>query len=310
MNLVFIVNEQAGSGKARQVWLKQRQQLSIAHELHYTEYEGHAIEIARSYTKCTAQKILLVAVGGDGTIHEVAEGAAGFEHIVIGALKAGSGNDFARGYQAFRSVHHIEQYLRKSSDEYETMDLGLVNWQDKKASFINNTGFGFDAYITTAVNSSKLKKVLNAVKLGKLSYLLITIKGLFRFKRFNATVFANGKEHKFVDVWFIAVCNQPYFGGGMKISPRSNTKDNKLELTVVHQLSRLKLLTVFLTVFWGKHENFKEVTMLQGESFMVKLDASVPAHVDGESLGNMKPQEMIHCAIDDRKWKIAGGKDI
>src|SRR5690606_30943097 len=120
-------------------------------------------------------------------------------------------------------------------------------------SFVNNAGFGFDAYIAHAVNKSSLKSVLNRVKLGKLSYLLATVVGLFRFKRFNAKIEADGREYEFNDVWFIVICNQPYFGGGMKISPRSNTSDRKLELTVVNQLSRMKLLAVFLTVFWGKH---------------------------------------------------------
>lgn len=309
MNVIFIVNEQAGGGKAAAMWSKYKQQLSIPYTEHNTEYAGHAIEIARSYKeRSIAEKdssYLVVAVGGDGTIHEVIEGVAGSEHIIVGAMKAGSGNDFARGYTVFSTIEQLELYVEQETLAYTTNDLGQLQWGFQKASFVNNTGVGFDAYVVQLVNRSKLKKLLNTIKLGKLAYLIFTVWALFTYKRFSARIYNEGKVLEFREVWFIAVCNQPYFGGGMKISPRSSTSDQKLELTVVHQLSRIKLLTVFLTVFWGKHERFKEVSLLQGSEFELELQADVAAHVDGESLGRIPAQQRITCCLDERRWKLA-----
>lgn len=309
MNVIFIVNEQAGGGKAASIWRKYKMKLSIQYIEHRTEYAGHAIQIAKSYSKRDAAKeqerYLLIAVGGDGTVHEVIEGAAGSEHIVVGALKAGSGNDFARGYSVFSSIQQLEHYVQQHTLAYKSKDLGQLRWADHEASFVNNTGVGFDAYVVGLVNGSKLKKLLNTMRLGKLAYLFFTVWALFTFQRFHADIYNEGKNLKFRNVWFIAVCNQPYFGGGMKISPRSNSSDRRLELTVVHELSRIKLLTVFLTVFWGKHERFKEVSMLQGSDFELQLQADVAAHVDGESLGLIPSQQRIRCSLDERIWKLA-----
>lgn len=402
MKLTFIVNEQAGSGKAALVWQRYSKQLSVPYELHYTKHAGHAIEIARSYAVRCDQAYLLVAVGGDGTIHEVIEGAAGYEQLVIGVLKAGSGNDFARGYTIFTSIDEVQRYVQQTNDiataansvaftevkkqrqsaestsgkeltgcnelmedqklakmnfaepsgsteqtlfdeaaaglehtvndlnqsqtaeldlepidpmktgkyneltdRAQSMDLGRVEKGEQRASFVNSAGIGFDAYVAEAVNRSGLKRVLNAIGLGKLIYVLMAIWGILRFKRFDAVIEVEGKSYDFSQVWFIVICNQPFFGGGMKISPQSITSDNRFELTVVHNLSRLKLLMLFMTVFFGKHERFKEVTMLKGEAFAITLDACAPIHVDGESLGQVEPRESVLCSIDERKWKLA-----
>lgn len=306
MKVVFIANEQAGSGKGALVWQKLKSQLTIPYIAHTTDYAGHAIQLAAQYTTDSSENILLLAVGGDGTVHEVIEGAAGHPHISIGAMKAGSGNDFARGYYSFEHVVDIENYYNNSKSSLSEMDLGSILLEQKDPqSFVNNAGIGFDAYITTKVNQSKLKSVLNYVKLGQLSYMLLTIWALFTFKRFNAKVSSNGKNYTFRNVWFISICNQPFFGGGMRISPHSKPNDQQLELTVVHDLSRIKLLLIFLTVFWGKHERFKEVTMLQGNHFSINVDAPTLSHVDGELLGYVKPKESIACSLDQRNWYLA-----
>lgn len=306
MNVIFIVNEQAGGGKGALVWHKLQQFLTIPYEAHVTKFSGHAVQLAKAYTYNKDENIMIIAVGGDGTMHEVIEGAAGYAHIQIGAVKAGSGNDFARGYHIFRSIDELQQYYYENHKADHAMDLGnIVLSSGERQSFVNNTGIGFDAYITTMVNGSKLKSWLNVIGLGRLSYMLLTIWALFTFKRFNAIVECNGETYIFKKVWFISICNQPYFGGGMKISPKSKSDDRILELTVVHNLSRLKLLLVFATVFWGKHESFREVTMIRGDHFEMKIDTTTISHVDGELLGYVHANEHVKCSLDDRQWFLA-----
>lgn len=304
MKVIFIVNEQAGGGKGARVWNKIKSQLTIPYIAHISDYSGHVIHLAKKYTMEKEQSILLLAVGGDGTIHEVIEGAAGSAHIQVGAMSAGSGNDFARGYHIFTRVSDVEHYYHHST-EPRAMDLGQISVEGQSHSFVNNSGIGFDAFITTSLNQSKLKLWLNYVKLGRLSYMLLTIWALFTFKRFNAVIQIGDQTYRFRNVWFISICNGPYFGGGMKISPISKCDDQLLELTVVHDLSRIKLLLVFMTVFWGKHVNFREVEMLQANQFSLQVDAPTVSHVDGESLGHVSPGKTITCKLDPRKWYLA-----
>jgi len=305
VKVIFIINEQAGAGKGAKVWNKIASQLTIPYTAHISNYSGHAIQLAKQYT-AAEESILLLAIGGDGTIHEVIEGAAGFNHIQIGAMKAGSGNDFARGYHIFKQVSDVEKYYEHHSSSVSAMDLGEITLLDHPShSFVNNSGIGFDAFITTTLNQSRLKRWLNYVKLGRLSYMLLTIWALFTFKRFNADIQIGEQTYCFRNVWFISICNGPYFGGGMKISPSSRSNDQQLELTVVHDLSRIKLLLVFMTVFWGKHVNFREVKMLQADQFSIKVDAPTVSHVDGEFLGYVSAGTLITCQLDRRKWYLA-----
>lgn len=305
MKVIFIVNEQAGGGKGAHVWKKIKAQLTIPYIAHISNYSGHIVQLAKQYTIEEEESILLLAVGGDGTIHEVIEGAAGHGHIQIGAMKAGSGNDFARGYHIFKQVSEVENYYHHKSPP-KAMDLGKITIEGQSSqSFVNNSGIGFDAFITTTLNQSRLKRWLNYVKLGRLSYMILTIWALFTFKRFNAVIHSGEQIHHFRNVWFISICNGPYFGGGMKISPSSRSDDQQIELTVVHDLSRIKLLLVFMTVFWGKHVNFREVKMLQADQFLVKVDAPTVGHVDGELLGTVSAGTTITCQLDQRKWYLA-----
>ncbi|MEO4051890.1 diacylglycerol kinase family protein [Solibacillus sp. CAU 1738] len=282
MQLHIILNTRAGRGKSEELWQDWQQQLSVVHILHLTQYEGHAIEIAKKIAQ-DAQKqqqpTCIVAIGGDGTIHEVINGVIGFDFVTVGAIKAGSGNDFARAYRVFGSPGELELFLLNPGREPH--DCGIVHLQQPRA-FMNSCGIGFDAFVTVLTNGSKVKKRLNQMGLGKLSYLYYVVRGLITFKPFELVVIHNGEERIIKDVWFATICNQPYFGGGMKISPYSKTDDGELELTVVHKLSRIKLLFIFSTVYFGKHLLFKEVTQMSGEDFQLHYNAELFCHTDGE----------------------------
>ncbi|MFJ7744424.1 diacylglycerol/lipid kinase family protein [Peribacillus sp. NPDC097295] len=95
----------------------------------------------------------------------------------------------------------------------------------------------------------------------------------------------DGKEHTFEKVGFIVFANQPYLGGFMKISPKSRPDDGIFEVLSGHQLSLLKLLTVFLTVLRGGHLNIKNVDSFSGEMISVKDFRAAKVQGDGENVG-------------------------
>ncbi|WP_155592707.1 diacylglycerol/lipid kinase family protein [Lysinibacillus cavernae] len=305
MQVLFIVNEAAGNGKGKKVWLQLQQQLTITYQVAFTEYEGHGQEIAKQWAQQQQDNMLLVVVGGDGTIHEVVSGIVHNEFVIIGVVRAGSGNDFARFFPTFQHARQIEDYVRTTMANVK-MDAGIIQLGDmRKEIFVNNAGVGFDAFVTNLINTSRLKFYLNKIGLGKLSYAIAVIRGLFRFKLFDVTIRSGEQEWKFQQTWFVAMSNQPYFGGGMKISPAAKADDGQVDITILHGISRIKLLLVFVTVFFEKHTKFKEITFLQGQHFDIIVGAhQVDCHTDGNYIGVVNQETNIHCTVQQNAWRV------
>lgn len=304
MEVHFIVNEKSGNGKGKKVWSKLKGQITFPYFEHITEFSGHASQLSESISnKCLGQSdfVLIVAVGGDGTIHEVLNGIDHQSNLYIGFIKAGSGNDFSRAFHTFHSAKEIELFIQNSNGT--KMDCGLIRFKkDMNRKFLNNAGIGFDALVSRIANHSKIKGMLNKFGLGKLSYGFLTIAALFSFKRFNVEVVVDGQPFEFQNTWFVTVCNQPYFGGGMKLSPESKPDDGVLEVTIVHTLHHIKLLFLFGTVFFGTHTSLSGVTQLKGRQFQVRVTKPQYFHADGEVLGSTNENLTITYQILNNHW--------
>lgn len=305
MRLVIIVNEVAGSGKAKKLCDKIVRQLTSPFILEKTEYIGHAVEIAAKYG-AQNERTLLLTIGGDGTIHEVIKGALPFENLFVGVMNGGSGNDFGRAYSVFSTAADIEEFLKNNA--FSQLDIGTINRADTEDFFMNNCGFGIDAVVTTQVNLSTIKKFFNKLSLGKLVYAWILIRELYKFKKFDIQLQLDGQTQLYKNCYFVVASNQPYFGGGMKISPNSNMEDGILELTIVNDIAKWRLLLIFGTVFFGKHTKLKAVKQFQAQSFEVKLDAEVVGHADGEYIGESAVNQAIHYGVKQKGWRLATNK--
>ena len=305
MQVHFIINPSAGNGRGKKTWLQFEQQLQIPYEIHLSQYAGHTVEITHHIaSQATVQNpVCLIAIGGDGTIHEVLNGAANYENVYIGAISAGSGNDFKRGFASFENAKQLEQFVTFINTT--SHDYGIAQFNGQKKLFVNNFGIGFDALVAVMANESKLKKVLNRYKLGKLSYAYFVISALFTFKPFRLTVLQNGQKRVVEKVWFVTISNQPYFGGGMNLSPTSNTSDGELEVTIVSNLSKWKLLFLFGSVFFAKHTNLKEVHQFVCKEITLTIDERMSTHADGEKQLLNEKETDIHISVKQNGWKLA-----
>ncbi|MGB3101868.1 MAG: diacylglycerol kinase family protein [Psychrobacillus psychrotolerans] len=301
-NIVFIVNEHAGNGLGKKVWRKWRETIDFPHTVYMTKREDHATEIAKKCAE-SMDDLLLVGVGGDGTIHEIILGIVGFEHVRVGIISAGSGNDFGRTFYVFHTLKDLKEVAYSNS--HTKMDIGTVYTPNSEYKFVNNAGFGFDAKVVYLANYSIWKSRLNLFRLGKLAYILFLIKELLTFKTFSFTLHNKDEVTRYDDVWFFVICNQPFFGGGMKISPDSIPNDQLLEMTVVNKLSRWKLLFIFGTVFFGKHTKFKEVKQYQSSDFNMVIHDEVYGHVDGEFSCITEKDIAYSCSIEAHAWNLA-----
>ncbi|PLS14894.1 diacylglycerol kinase [Bacillus sp. M6-12] len=303
--IYFIVNPLAQNGGSMKVWKSIEvllQQDSLSYEVYFTEYKGHAKILATEILSSSSFPSLLIAVGGDGTVHEVMNGAAGFPQAMVGSIPAGSGNDFVRGLQKSKNMKEaIKLLLRPASRKSKAIDLGKAVTGGKTFYFVNSIGIGVDAEITAEVNQSPWKKRFNVLKMGKLIYIYFFIKKILSYKRTDMQVDLDGEIHLFPKVWFIVVSNQPYFGGGINISPEAKPDDGLLNVLAVHQLSPVQLLFMFVTVFWGGHLKLKHVSSFKCRSVSISSSQMALIQADGEIAGNTE----VSVSVIAHKMKIA-----
>lgn len=288
--IYFIINPKARNGYCLNVWKKVETKLmedKVPYLAFFTEYSGHAIKLAEQIAASNHEQKVIIAVGGDGTISEVVNGIVEYNNITIGFVPGGSGNDFSRGFQIPSEPEEaLSVILRLIKQEAAIIDIGRVTMKDDTEHFfINNMGAGFDALISYEVNHSNVKAWLNKLSLGRLVYVYFLLKKLFSYKCATIDLSIDGSRHILEQTWFVTVSNQPYYGGGMMIAPDAVPNDGLLDITVVHNLSKLKLLLVFISIFWGKHVQFKEVKTFKGRMVSIHSSSSLYVHADGEDIG-------------------------
>lgn len=289
-HIYFIINPKARNGYSLNVWKKVESKLiedKISYLAFFTEYHGHAVKLASRIAQNKNEQKVVIAIGGDGTISEVINGIVNDKNITLGFIPGGSGNDFSRGFQIPADPEAaLKLILRLMKEEAPLMDIGTITMKDDSEHyFINNMGAGFDGLVSLEVNTSKMKAWLNKLSLGRLVYVYFLLKKLFSYKCSTISLSIDGNRHILEKTWFVTVSNQPYYGGGMMIAPDAVPDDGLLDITVAHQLSRIKLLLVFISVFWGKHVHFKEVKTFKGERVTIQSSTSLHVHADGEDIG-------------------------
>ncbi len=279
---LFIVNPISGNGRGQKVWdnvEKHLQREEISYIVHFTTAPEEGTTIVEKLLSEGAPNryIGVVAVGGDGTVHDVVNGLMKSERdIPFGVIPAGSGNDLAR-------VLHINQWESALqailAGNFIPMDLGWVN---KEHFIINNIGVGFDANVCWHTNNSRFKNWLNRLKIGKLTYIYSLVRLLFTYHKITITIETESFTREWKNAWFVAVCNIENYGGGMKICPDAVYDDGKFQVCVVHNVSALNFLLVFPRVFKGTHTTHPAVDLFEAERLTVRTNLPVYVHMDGE----------------------------
>ena len=288
MDYYFIVNPRAQTGKGRQIWKKQilpgLQASKERWKVFFTHYSGHCTQIVRQLTSRPKGNITIVILGGDGTLNEALNGIVNFDLVTLGYIPAGSSNDFARGMKLHGTPARQLQNILRRRHEY-CLDFGVVKAPGKKEQrFIVSSGVGFDAYVTDEALHSRIKNVLNAVHLGKLTYALIAIGQLIKLPLQTVTLTLDGtKIFRFQRFYFASSHNLPYEGGGFKFTPKARPDDGKLHVCAVHGLPKLIVPALLPTAFWGGHVNFSGVESLSCKKMHVVLEHPYPVHTDGET---------------------------
>lgn len=295
--LYFIVNETSKSGKSAGIWqqvqaiLKER---NMDYKAWKTEYEGHAKMLAQEICQRDDDDTCIVVVGGDGTVNEVINGMSGFERVRFGLIPAGSGNDFARGLKITkdpkRNIEQILDCMEKGLDEAFVIDLGQVSWEGCEAPrlFAISAGMGLDALVCKKALTSKIKKFLNKIHLGKLTYLILTVQSLFSMETTEAAVHFDGKGQTNLNkIIFLAAMNFRAEGGGVPMAPDAVATDGKLSVCTVWGIPKWRTFFCLPFLVAAKHLWIRGFDVTECEEFGAKSKAPMVLHADGEYLGDV-----------------------
>jgi len=279
-----IVNPVAGAYSTRRKWpqiSKLLKHIGLSFDYEYTEGVGHAIELARAATSEGCP--YLVAVGGDGTVHEVANGilsAKGLHDTALGVISTGTGSDFIRSVGIPRDFAAACSFL--TSSKRLEIDVGVVEYQRGgkvgQRFFINAAGVGFDATVVEA--TERLPKYFG----GTVPYIFGLLRSLFGYRNKPVTL-SVGSQVDEARILSVVVANGCYFGGGMNMAPQAEFGDSLLDVVIVGDMGKFELLKALPTVYNGTHINHPKVRMEKAEKITVCSSERLLVHADGELLG-------------------------
>lgn len=288
----FIVNSQARTGNAGHIWNEVKMVLKsegVPYKAFETSFEGHATEVAQKLCQIESEKVNVIILGGDGTVNEVVNGITDFEKVRIGVIPTGTGNDFARNLGINGSAEELIHDIL-SHESGTMLDLGIVRWGAKKQKrvFAISSGIGFDALVCKYIAASRVKKVLNKIHMGKLAYLVLTVRSLFAIKTYNSKVkFGSNPECSYNNVIFSAAMNLRAEGGGVPMAPSSDPCDGLMPFCIAADIPKPVLPYCLIRLVLGKHESLKYFSIINDTSCHICMDSPVLLHADGEYLGDV-----------------------
>ena len=240
-----------------------------------TEYPGHAIELARLAGEQGYG--LVVALGGDGTVHEVVNGlmqVAPEKRPALGIIPIGSGNDFAH----ILAIPPDPGLALRSALNGASRPLDIASVQDEngRLEYFNNTiGIGFDAVVN--IYTRRITRIH-----GFMMYFIALIQTIFRsFDAIDLHV-ETDQESWDLNTLMLALGNGPREGGGFLVTPAARYDDGILNYVTIRKISRLMMLRLVPEVMNGTHGRFKVVQMGTCRKMSVVSRQPLYVHCDGE----------------------------
>lgn len=257
----------------------------LEHEVVMTRSQGHATTLAREAIERDGRRYL-VAVGGDGTVHEVVNGmidpetGASADGLVLGTVPAGSGADFVRTFGLSlppeRFVKHLEGESVYPIDVGRIRLVGL-DGSERTVLFVNIAEVGYGAVVV-----SRAERFPRA--LGRLRYLVAVFVAIRTFGRKAATITLDHTEQS-GEYSNVVVANCQFFGGAMHVAPLATPDDGQFDV----QLWRGSVKDVFLMtnqIRRGEHTGHPEIQTYRSAGLEVTTDENILVEADGEVLGH------------------------
>ncbi len=289
-NIFLVINKFAGHGKKREraiykaiSWLQKN---TGTIEIKYTEFPGHATKLAEKAV--TLDFDIVVAVGGDGTVNEVAQGLIGTSKT-MGILPIGSGNGLARELG-------ISMNLQKSARtliEGKAMQIDVCRINNQR--FLCTSGIGFDAQVAD--------KMSKASKRGFWRYIQLTIQESIAFKPFKIKMKVDDILIE-KSVFLVTFANASQFGNNARIAPNASITDDLIDVVVVNPFNKIWLPVFGIGLFTKIIPKLPFVDCYKAKQIELVMANTNMYHFDGEP-GNLSIPAKI--TIDNEKLRIIKG---
>lgn len=274
-----MVNPAAGGGRAGRVWerlLRASPELAEAHRIRAADAEAGRAELARRLAEGTER---VLAVGGDGTAHLVAnvllEAGRG-EDVAFGLVPAGTGSDLARGLGLPRDpLAALRRVLAAEPRPIDALRIEVEGGEHRFA--VNTISAGMSGAVAPAVNANPRR--------GRLTYISTTLKALLRYRPVPCRVEVDGEPFCDGGFFLVAMANGPYFGKGMPVAPDAVPDDGRIDVVHVPPVPLWQLPYRMPQFLAGRHVRLPIVRCRRAER--VRLVPSVgfpPYETDGECI--------------------------
>lgn len=274
MKHLFIINPAAGSRDRTAEYTAAIEDAcgkrGLDYRIEVSAAPGECRRLAREAAE-TGEEYRIYACGGDGTLNEVAAGAAGFDNAAVSILSGGSGNDFVKIFDDPKAFFDLERLL-----DAQEVSFDLIRCNDDYA--LNICSVGLDARIGTDVARYKRIPLLHGFRAYAASTVVNVVRGIAE----HYVVEING-ERIDSEQTFVCVCNGRFYGGGFNPVPEADPADGVLDVLLVKKVSRLQVPAVI-----GKYKNgrYRELAQLirhiPTDHVRILCDKPTAINLDGE----------------------------
>lgn len=269
-NVLFIVNKYSGTGYQPQVegrMLTACEKFDIECTIEFTAGRGHATELAKEGVTKKFDRV--IAVGGDGTVNEVARSLL-HTSTPMGIIPKGSGNGLARHLGISMKIDRaLDQIL---GGKVITMDTFRMN----NHLSLNVSGIGFDGHIANLFGEDKIR--------GFWGYTKLVVREYLSFKEFIAEINLNAQART-QKSFMIAIANASQYGNNAKVAPVASIMDQSLQLAIIKKVPTQRGFHFGYQMFTGKLETGKDYECLSFQQGVINVPFPVAFHIDGEPCG-------------------------
>ena len=292
MKHLFIINPAAGSRNQTEDY---RKKIAAAFANREDEY---AIEVSGAPGQCkkianraakSGEEYRIYSCGGDGTMNEIISGVAGFPNVAVTMFAGGSGNDFVRIFSETEPFRDLDRLL-----DVEEVTFDLIRCNEDFS--LNICSVGLDSRIARDVANYKRLPLLSGFRAYAVSTLVNVIKGIH--EHYVIEVDGQRLDGRFT---LVCACNGKYYGGGFCPVPNADPTDDKLEVLLVKDVSRLKVAQVVGAYKEGKYAKFpKLIRHISTDKITIYCDKETGINLDGEK----RMGTQIEFRIADEKLRF------
>ena len=280
--VAFLVNPASANGSTGSRWAE------LAHiaagkgltgDVLFSERPGHLSQLASAAADEGAD--LLVVVGGDGALHEVANGVVGRGGVELAVLMRGTGMDFARTYGIPTDPERaFDIALNGSAREIDVGRVTFHAWAggERVEHLVNVGSVGMSA--DTARRANSRSKALG----GKPTFFLTLVESFLRWRNVEMRVRV-GAETRSGKMTSVVVANGQYHGGSMWLAPEAEPDDGLLDVVVIGDITKADFVRSVRRIYKGTHLTHPKIELLRGSAVEVDADEPVPLELDGEQPG-------------------------